>query len=660
MPREISVATKTALAIYAVLVPLLAVSLGLGLHARRRMGDDLAALGRAQNLKDLANHSWSLVLVQEAVTQSILADPENIMEAPRKIEAYDDLAETLKTMQTTAADPAINRIVEEMNALERTTLRPLDTQILEKMAEGSGEAARKLFRDSYKSALETYITLVRRLGSIAGARAEQAQKMTLQSSVRSSLVSTIVLAVGIVLVGIAARTVLARVRRRLGRTVDQLRRVASGTIAHEPTDGGSDEVGALGKVAAQLVETLEGLTAETTAILTSARRGDLSGHIRCERFEGVYREVMSSVNDLLQHLRESDEEVRTEQGKAALFVAEICRVLDRVTAGQLAARLEGDYSGHHEQARDALNRLIDFLASTLGEVERSANVVQHSGVAITQAVRASEGHAEMQRSSVKEVAVRLVSLGESVRANVATVRDVANLSTCAREDTARGMVALGELVRAIERMKASAEATAKVARTIHDIAKRTNLLAMNAQIEAARAGVAGQGFAVVAKEVKVLATQSAEGARSTSTLIEASVREAESGMAIRDQVIAAIQAVEKRVVELSDRLSRVAETSTAQHRDVGEIAHAMEVVETASNDGLSTARESATVTANLDVAVGSLHALLAGMELSGGAAEVRPARHASEIVTRARFPSPPGAQTSSLKPLRLAGRQPVS
>ena len=616
--RPFSIATKTALAIYAVLVPLLVVSLVLGVHARGRMAADLAALGRARDLQDMANRSYSMVLIQEAVTQSILVDPENLIEAPRKIEAYDNLAEILKKMQE-AHDPDVNRVVGEMNLLERTRLRPLDTQILEGMGEGKGEVARKVFREQYRPALEKYSALVLQLGVVAAEKAQRAERETLRTNDRLSKATTIVLGVGLIVVGFAAGAVLSRVRRRLERTVEQLRQVATGTIAREPVDAGADELGALNSATLQLVETLEGLTAETTAILTAAQQGDLSARGRCEGFQGVYRALMSSVNDVLDHLQESSAEVRVQHDLAGRFVSEMSRVLDRVAAGELTARVEGAYSGHHQQARDALNRLIESLAATLGEVERSAAVVQTSGSAIAEAVRAGERRAELQRSSVSQVAKRLVSLGESVRSNVATVRDVANLSTAAREDSGRGLAALGDLVKAIERMKSSAETTAKVARTIDEIAARTNLLAMNAQIEAARAGVAGQGFAVVAKEVKALATRTAEGARSTATLVQASVREAESGMTIRGQVLAAIQGVEKRVVELSDRLGRIAESSAAQDRDVGEIARAMEVVETASKEGLSTARASAGAAAHLDAAVGSLNGLLAGMQLANAA-----------------------------------------
>ncbi len=614
--RPLSIATKTALAIYAVMVPLLAVSIVLGFHGRNRIGGEFAALVRARDLQDMANRSLSLILVQEAVTQSILADAENIVEAPRKIEAYDDLAGVLKNMRETANDAEINRVVDQMNELERALLRPLDTQILEKTAEGTGDGARKLFRDQYRPALERYTGLVHQLATIAQAKSQQAEKDALATNRRVSNATTIVLAIGLVAVGMAARIVLSRVRRRLERTVDQLRQVAAGTLVREPPDPGADEVGALSLATVQLVETLEGIMAETTAILASARAGDASKRGDAERFQGVYGQLLTSVNDVLDQMEISSEAVRDQHERAGRFVAEIGRVLDRVGAGELTARVEGEYTGHHQQARDALNRLIDSLASMLGEVERSTGVVQSSGATIVQALRAGENRAVRQQASVAEVARRLTSLGESVRSNVATVREVAALSTSAREQSARGLTALNELVAAIERMKASAETTAKVARTIHEIAARTNLLAMNAQIEAARAGAAGQGFAVVAKEVKALATRSAEGARSTSSLVEASVREAESGMAIRERVLAAIQAVERRVGELSENLGRIADSSACQDRDVGEIARSMEVVESASQEGLATAQESAASAASLDAAVQTLRGLLAEMQLA--------------------------------------------
>ena len=142
-----------------------------------------------------------------------------------------------------------------------------------------------------------------------------------------------------------------------------------------------------------------------------------------------------------------------------------------------------------------------------------------------------------------------------------------------------------------EEMKASVQAsedTAKVVKTIDEIAFQTNLLALNAAVEAARAGEAGAGFAVVADEVRNLALQAAEAAKTTQSLISGEIQKIQDSRIIYDQVSAVIDENSKIINRVNGLVANIAEASREQAREINGINQSMEQVsqviqETASN-----------------------------------------------------------------------------
>ncbi len=136
------------------------------------------------------------------------------------------------------------------------------------------------------------------------------------------------------------------------------------------------------------------------------------------------------------------------------------------------------------------------------------------------------------------------------------------------EDTTNKM---GEMVQSMNEIETSSKKIRKIIDTINDIATQTNLLALNAAIEAARAGEAGRGFAVVANQVTSLAAQSAEAAKESTKLLEASIQEVENGMNITDEIAKQQAQVAEDAKKIVEEVNKVAETLAAQRESFGHL-----------------------------------------------------------------------------------------
>jgi methyl-accepting chemotaxis protein len=128
--------------------------------------------------------------------------------------------------------------------------------------------------------------------------------------------------------------------------------------------------------------------------------------------------------------------------------------------------------------------------------------------------------------------------------------------------------AMGELNRSMKDISKASEETAKIIKTIDEIAFQTNLLALNAAVEAARAGEAGAGFAVVADEVRNLAMRAAEAAKNTATLIEESVKKIKVGTGIVDRTDQAFSKVNAESKKIEHLVGEIAAASQEQAQGI--------------------------------------------------------------------------------------------
>jgi methyl-accepting chemotaxis protein len=172
---------------------------------------------------------------------------------------------------------------------------------------------------------------------------------------------------------------------------------------------------------------------------------------------------------------------------------------------------------------------------------------------------------------------------------------------------------MSELNEAIEGIKESSSSISNIIGTIDSIAFQTNILALNASVEAARAGDAGAGFAVVAEEVRKLAARAADAAKETATLIEQSVQSSEKGVAMNASVVSLLDEVREKagstdsaLVEIDAAVERVNgamkemdSSARQQHEGIDQVTIALRQVSEVTQQTASNAEEAASASEQL-------------------------------------------------------------
>ena len=229
------------------------------------------------------------------------------------------------------------------------------------------------------------------------------------------------------------------------------------------------------------------------------------------------------------------------------YIIELRQALTSLSKGDLQTEVKGEFVGDFIVLKESTNHIIDFLNEMIGELQKSSNTLSQAAIGVSNEARNVNSNSEQQSACVEKLKEETNNISNSIGIVDKNTKQAKELTNQVENKLNEGVQQMASLLEAMEEIRYNEEEISKITKFLEDIAFQTNILALNASVEAARAGAAGKGFAVVAEEVRNLAGKSADFSKRTTEIIQV------SGIAIDKGV--------KRAKETSVSMDDIAEMS---------------------------------------------------------------------------------------------------
>ena len=263
------------------------------------------------------------------------------------------------------------------------------------------------------------------------------------------------------------------------------------------------------------------------------------------------------------------------------------------------SRAKDSYVGELDSVRSSLVRIINNLNDTLLQINQSTLQVAAGSEQVSSGAQIQAQGATEQAASIELLSSAISDISEQVEHNVKNAQAVNEQTKTVQMDAEDSRRQMQDMLAAMAEIRHSSQSIGRIIKTIEDIAFQTNILALNAGIEAARAGNMGSGFAVVANEVRNLANKSSEASKSTADLIKKSLEKVEQGDRIADRTAEALMDVVNGVEDITKSIHSITEASVRQELSVRQITQEISRISGVIQSSSATAEEIAAASEEL-------------------------------------------------------------
>jgi len=326
------------------------------------------------------------------------------------------------------------------------------------------------------------------------------------------------------------------------------------------------------------IEILNSLISEGNKLIEANQAGKLDIRGNEKAFKGDWQNFIGGMNSILDSI--------------ITPINEASEVLETMASGDFTNKMKGEYRGDYEKIKINVNKVIASLSALIGQVTESAYELAGSVSEISTSTEQMAAGAGEQSSQANEISISVEEMTRTIIDNTQNATEASHMAKeagdRAREGgsvvlkTIEGINRVAEIVvqsaETIKQLGASSDKIGEIIQVIDEIADQTNLLALNAAIEAARAGEHGRGFAVVADEVRKLAERTTKATKEIALMIkhiqndtqgavkaiESGSTEAEKGKQLANEAGNSLEEIIKNSQRVSDIVNQLATASEEQ------------------------------------------------------------------------------------------------
>ena len=331
----------------------------------------------------------------------------------------------------------------------------------------------------------------------------------------------------------------------------------------------NDELGMMSRIINKNIEDTKAniqkdraLIADTIRVANQINKGYLDSKIELGSNNPSLNELKNIINEMLGTLNSN--------------VSNILKVLTSYSKLDFRPKLaDNNLEGLIKELEKDVNILGEVITQTLMENKRIGIVLSDNANTLTQNMQGIANAANSQAASLEETAASLEEITSNITNNTQTAIQMATFGNKVKESISLGQQLANKTVLSMEDINSQTTAISEAITIIDQIAFQTNILSLNAAVEAATAGEAGKGFAVVAGEVRTLASRSAEAAKQIKELVQNAQKKTQEGKDIASDMIDGYSELNKNISTTLELISNVTTASKEQSSGMVQINDAV-------------------------------------------------------------------------------------